>query len=185
MVAQTHPFKPIPEKLDMPWEGVHQSHPLRDDPDHPHSLFGEGHKNTFHQGGLIPGAVGFDAAQKALSGTAQPLPAPVIPPAALAPPVTALPAQVAALQQRQGVLSRQPPGRSRREPAARSRGNFDTQALTDGGKVKGKKKATKQTSGTKDLTAKTATARLKGRALQIENAERAAEGLPPLEPAKK
>ncbi len=51
-------------------------------------------------------------------------------------------------------------------------------SFAKGGKID--KKADKQTSGTKDLTAATAGTRLKGRALQLANAERKAEGLPPL-----
>lgn len=49
-----------------------------------------------------------------------------------------------------------------------------------GGKHTPGAKADALSSGTKDLTIDTAKSRLKGRALKLHNAERAAEGLPPL-----
>lgn len=69
MVAQTHPFKPIAEQTH-PWDGVHTPDRLRDDPDHPHSIFGEGHKNTFAHGGLIPDAAIFGQSVAAASRSA-------------------------------------------------------------------------------------------------------------------
>lgn len=203
MVAQTHPFKPIPEKLDMPWEGVHQADTLRDDPDHPHSLFGEGHKNTFQEGGIIPDAAGFGqqqaltanafGQQTALDARARRRPATT----QVAPVVPPLPAQANTVS-RSGRRNRFADGgkishEDVLQNAENNLANAVDSPLSDKGaqarrladsrkavKFARKQLADKQTSGTKDITAGTASARLRGRALQIENAERAAQGLPPL-----
>lgn len=115
MVAQTHPFKKIPEK-SIPWQGVKA----------PGTFRTPALKGSFADGGVIGEVVPSE------------------------PPVS---------------------------PAVSAGG---VRNFADGGKVDEKK----QTSGTKDLTAATAATRLRGRALQLANAERAAEGLPPLKTEK-
>ncbi len=165
MVAQVHPFKTFPEKK-LPWDGVHAPHPLRDDPSHPHSKIGDDFKNTFADGGIIPhssalqnvaAAVESQVSTQSFSATGQ---------------------KAGAAQAVAGTVPPLPAAPRRQRPRSRGR-----QGFTDGGKVEEEKKENaedKQTSGTEDLSLSTATSRLKGRALKLLNAERAAEGLPPL-----
>jgi len=193
MVAQTHPFKKIPER-NVPWDGVKAPDPMRDDPEHPYSKFGpDGHKNSFHDGGVIPGGPNSGGGpQIAPTGPLQT----TINPGSVTAQAGALGfgstrggdrSISADIRAQQAAMSRPPQlaGKNRfGRQSNRSRKLADRVKQTvgqfkDGGKIvkKGKKK---QTTGTKDLTAKTAGPRLRGRELQRKNAERAAEGLPPL-----
>ena len=169
MVAQTHPFKVIKEQTH-DWDGVHTPDNLRDNPDHPHSLFGEGHKNTFALVGLIPNAGIFGNAVTAFSNAQQGAGPNALP--AQASPVASVAAQPDIVREPLGI--QKPQRRQLRNNAvqplpdqARGRPRRGRAAFADGGKVK---KEDKQTSGTKDISAGTAAERLKVPSLQLKNA---------------